>query len=692
MKRLLALALLSIPLAAQTAINVFPSPAGTPGGAVIGEINFYDLAATNSIALQAPGTLGANYVLTLPAPTGSAGCVSISAVGVMGVAACSGGMLTPPVTISGSTSGPLVTFTQSGTGPSLLISSVGDPGGIQFGTSSTSPLLYSPSGAANVIVLQPVGGNTYTELVVAPSGSGTSGNIVVANSSNASNFAAASLGLTGSGNTINFNTTNVGTPGTTITTMNIGESGSASSLTTINFQFGGITQTSITSTTGLITNNGFTICGGTTCPTYDPLGMIIAVNTSYNSWAVNGSGSSGDSTICDHIGCEGDFIRIKGGNGSSGNYFDMTRVLADNSGVLPQNQLSWLRDSSAEDIVHITETAYATTTYIDLAGELRFGLCVSTVVSCAGYATDVGLTRITGGGRIEANNGTPTASGGSLVPINAYGFQGNLFEINNGSDYFIWSNLSLGTHHFEMLDSSANDILDYNTGGGAYTAALWTFPGSFSMKNLTLSGTCSGCPGTTYSGGTGVTIAGAVISIGQAVATTSSPTFAGETENGNLMPGSNNAYNLGSNSVAWESLYLGTGLQTPLVKLYNGTDYFTWFNSGLGAHHFEIIDSSADNILDYNTGGGAYTAATWTFAANVTANAVTGTAGLITGSSAISTIYIGSTGNFFNRDTGGASTLLSCSGVANGWTAVTTDDYFVVCIGSSRYRAALVSF
>jgi len=43
-------------------------------------------------------------------------------------------------------------------------------------------------------------------------------------------------------------------------------------------------------------------------------------------------------------------------------------------------------------------------------------------------------------------------------------------------------------------------------------------------KNLTVSGTCTGC-GSTYTAGTGVTIAGSTISIGQAVGTGNSVTF-----------------------------------------------------------------------------------------------------------------------------------------------------------------------
>lgn len=56
------------------------------------------------------------------------------------------------------------------------------------------------------------------------------------------------------------------------------------------------------------------------------------------------------------------------------------------------------------------------------------------------------------------------------------------------------------------------------------------------------------------------------------------------------------------------------------------------------------------------------------------------------------TIFIGSSGNFYIRDTGGASTSISCSGVSDGWMAVTNDNYIVWCDGATRYRIAGASF
>lgn len=56
-----------------------------------------------------------------------------------------------------------------------------------------------------------------------------------------------------------------------------------------------------------------------------------------------------------------------------------------------------------------------------------------------------------------------------------------------------------------------------------------------------------------------------------------------------------------------------------------------------------------------------------------------------------SSVHIGS-GNFYTRPAGGASTAISCSGIADGWQAVTTDNFIVQCIGGARFRAALTSY
>ena len=67
------------------------------------------------------------------------------------------------------------------------------------------------------------------------------------------------------------------------------------------------------------------------------------------------------------------------------------------------------------------------------------------------------------------------------------------------------------------------------------------------------------------SGGTGVTYSSGTISIGQAVATSDSPSFAGLTLTGNasitgnIVPSADNTYDLGSSSNTWRDVYVGPG-------------------------------------------------------------------------------------------------------------------------------------
>lgn len=67
------------------------------------------------------------------------------------------------------------------------------------------------------------------------------------------------------------------------------------------------------------------------------------------------------------------------------------------------------------------------------------------------------------------------------------------------------------------------------------------------------------------------------------------------------------------------------------------------------------------------------------------------TGGLTTGSSSNSTLYIGTGGNFYLRFIS-SSVGVSCSGVANGWMAVSNDGYIVFCGSGVRSRAALTIY
>lgn len=78
---------------------------------------------------------------------------------------------------------------------------------------------------------------------------------------------------------------------------------------------------------------------------------------------------------------------------------------------------------------------------------------------------------------------------------------------------------------------------------------------------------------------------------------------------------------------------------------------------------------------------------------NVSGNAGVFTSGIVTGNPGTnSTIITGSAGNLYIRPVASASSSLSCSGVADGWLALTTDNFLVACRSGARFRATLVSF
>lgn len=84
--------------------------------------------------------------------------------------------------------------------------------------------------------------------------------------------------------------------------------------------------------------------------------------------------------------------------------------------------------------------------------------------------------------------------------------------------------------------------------------------------------------------------------------------------------------------------------------------------------------------------GGVVTSGGGIFASGVTFNG-----GIATNAATNSNIYIGS-GNLYVRYPG-ASSGISCSGITNGWIAITSDNYVVWCgNGGTRYRATGVSF
>lgn len=102
---------------------------------------------------------------------------------------------------------------------------------------------------------------------------------------------------------------------------------------------------------------------------------------------------------------------------------------------------------------------------------------------------------------------------------------------------------------FSVTDAGGDGSLTYNNSTGAFT---YTGPSAAEVQAH-------------ITAGTGVTVSSGVVSIGQAVATSDSPTFAGLTLTGNqtitgdILPSADVTYSLGSSSYQWADVYVGPG-------------------------------------------------------------------------------------------------------------------------------------
>lgn len=102
--------------------------------------------------------------------------------------------------------------------------------------------------------------------------------------------------------------------------------------------------------------------------------------------------------------------------------------------------------------------------------------------------------------------------------------------------------------------------LNQSTTGNAATAT--TLATARTIQGVSFDGSANI---TTMTAGTGVAVSGTAVSIGQAVATSDKPSFAGVTltgnsdVTGNIIPTANDTYDLGSSSKAWKDVYIGPG-------------------------------------------------------------------------------------------------------------------------------------
>jgi len=102
---------------------------------------------------------------------------------------------------------------------------------------------------------------------------------------------------------------------------------------------------------------------------------------------------------------------------------------------------------------------------------------------------------------------------------------------------------------FSVTDAGGDGSLTYNNSTGAFT---YTGPSAAEVQAH-------------ITAGTGVTVSSGAVSIGQAIGTSDSPTFAGltltgnQTITGNILPSADVTYSLGSSSYQWADIYVGPG-------------------------------------------------------------------------------------------------------------------------------------
>lgn len=241
--------------------------------------------------------------------------------------------------------------------------------------------------------------------------------------------------------------------------------------------------------------------------------------------------------------------------------------------------------------------------------------------------------------------------------------------------------LSAGGQARIYADNSAHTI-KVSQNGGAYT----TLGGVSSVNSLTGTLTLQGTANqvNVSSGGSTITL-----SAPQNIATSSSPTFASVTANGvfnSTVTGSTEAFKANGSAFSVH----GDGTISGLTLNLNG-------GSGNGVN---ITASTSFNSIQSVGGANLCSAGACASGNALTINGVqmatsTGywTGFLNTPLTSSSVVYIGSTGNFYDRAVGASSTSASCGGVADGWMATyLSDQYLVVCLGGSRYRASLVAF
>lgn len=280
-------------------------------------------------------------------------------------------------------------------------------------------------------------------------------------------------------------------------------------------------------------------------------------------------------------------------------------------------------------------------------------------------------------GFMQADSGflATTATATQYNSIQAPG--GGVFAKSLRAANYTQGGNSFGIPSLTSGDSFQAGALYFSTSLGAeqvFNGASWVSLGGGGGGGVTSTA------GTTnqvfVNGGTEATTGAITLSLPQAICTTCLPTFAGVFANG--------AFN---STVTGGAIAFQTSNTQFQVDAAGDVSAFTQFNvtGGSGSYKMggQIVINSSGQFVGIN---GINTTGTATFGSAATFNG-----GINLNFDTNSNIYIGSSGNFYNRVVSGSSGI-SCSGITSGWMAFTTDNFLVVCDSGTRFRAALTAY
>jgi hypothetical protein len=279
-------------------------------------------------------------------------------------------------------------------------------------------------------------------------------------------------------------------------------------------------------------------------------------------------------------------------------------------------------------------------------------------------------------GYIQADSGflATTATAVQYNSIQAPG--GGILAKSLRASNYIQSGNSSGVPATTSGDSFQPGALYFNTSLGAeqvFNGGSW----------VSLSGGGGGgvtsLSGTTNQVNVSASTGAVTVSLPQAICTGCAPTFAGLTSTGAIT----------APTMSLNQSSLGTILNIPNATGFNSIATTGGYNADSAGGSSSAFAVNSTSVINSS---GQYVGAINSSLASTFNSGVTFNGGISLNFASNSTIYVGSSGNFYQRYLSGPSTAVSCGGISNGWEAVATDDYLVICVGGSRFRAALTSF